>query len=121
MMYHHILLNLHSLFVSTTEKFVQNFVGNLELETSDNDDAMYNSDVKKVDCTNLICNKRISNKGQERSAGRPGNRPIGAREAAQNFEACLGPYATRDCVQSLHTGHNTHDDEQASSRRPRED
>ena len=65
MLYHNILLHLHSLFLSTTENFVQNFVGNLELESSDSDDAMYNSDVKEVDCTNLICNKRISCAGQK--------------------------------------------------------
>ena len=64
------------------------------------------------------CNKRISNAGQEWSAGRPGNRPIGAREAARNSETCLGPYATRT-VQP-HTGCNTRED-QASSRRPRKE
>ena len=38
-------------------------------------DAVYNSDVKDVDCIQLKCNKRISDAGQERSAGRPGHTP----------------------------------------------
>ena len=58
------------------------------------DDALYGMDVKEVACTTDICNKRISVAGQEWLAGRPGNRPIGAREAARNTETCLGPYAT---------------------------
>ena len=56
------------------------------------DDALYISDVNDVACTDDICNKRISCAGQEWSAGRPGNRPIGASDAARNSETCLGPY-----------------------------
>ena len=89
------------------------------LETSDLNNAMYYNDVNQVICTeNKYCNKRISCAGLERSAGRPGNRPTGARTVARNTQTCLGPYATRT-VQSLHTGHNTRDSRQASSRRPR--
>ena len=66
-------------------------------------------------------NERINVVGQECSAGRPGNRPIGAREVAQNTQTCLGPYDTRDIVQP-HTGHNTRVSRRASSRLPcRED
>ena len=98
----------NSLSVSATENSVKNSVGKFELETSDIDGALHYSDVREVICTeNLICNKRISNAGQEWSAGRPGNRPIGARDAAQNSDTCLGPYATCDCVQSPLMGHNT--------------
>ena len=60
-------------------------VGNLnfDLETCDLNDAMYYNDVKEVICTeNSICNKRISNAGQEWPAERPGNRPLGARDVA---------------------------------------
>ena len=57
-------------------------------------DATYDENVKDVACMDPI-NKRISCAGPEWSAGRPGNRPIGAREAARNTETCLGPYATR--------------------------
>ena len=84
------------------------------------DDALYISDVKDVACTLESCNKRISVAGQEWSAGRLGNRPIGAREAARNTKTCLGPYATRDTVQP-HTGHNTRGPGQASSRPQPED
>ena len=87
------------------------------LENGVVDDALYSSDVNEVACTTNDCNKRISNAGQEWSTGRPGNRPIGAREAAHNSETCLGPYATCDCVQP-HTGHNTCDPRQASSQLP---
>ena len=82
------------------------------------DDAMYNMYVKDVACTESSCNKRISYAGQEWSAGRPGNRPTGASEAARNTETCLGPYATRETVQP-HAGCNTRE-EQASSR-PRQE
>ena len=71
---------------------------NFELGTDDSDDAMYISGVNDVACTNEIYNKRISNPGQEWSAGRPGNRPIGARKATHNSETYLGPYTTRDCI-----------------------
>ena len=84
------------------------------------DDAMYSMNLNDVACTDGICNKRISVAGQEWSAGRPGNRPIGAREAARNIETCLGPYATRETVQP-HTGHNIRGPGQASSRPRKED
>ena len=87
------------------------------LRTGDLNDAMYYNDVNEVDCTKDICNKRISCAGQEWSAGRPGNRSIGARDAARNFDTCLGPYATR-IVQSPRAGCNTREIE-ASSRLPR--
>ena len=83
------------------------------------DDAMYSkaiNDVNEVACTNEQCNKRISNAGQEGSAGRPGNRPIGASGAACNSEMCLWPYATRATVQP-HTGSNTREDEASSTTR----
>ena len=53
--------------------------------------------------------------------GRPYNRSIGARSAASAPKECLGPYATRDHRQSHHTGLNTRDMRQTSTRRPRED
>ena len=84
------------------------------------DDAMYSNAVNEVDCTIESCNKRISYVGQEWSAGRPGNRPIGARTAARNSDMCLGPYATR-IVQSPHTGCNTHEIEASSRRLPRKE
>ena len=94
-------------------------VSNL-LRTGDLNDALYNIDVKEVICTDEeICNKRISHAGQEWSAGRPGNRPIGASDAARNSETCLGPYATR-IVQSPYTGCNPREIE-ASSRLPRKE
>ena len=77
---------------------MQKFVGSFELRIGDLNDVMYTSDVNEVTCTNPNCNKRISNAGQEWSVGRPGNRPIGAREAARNSDTCLAPYAARDCV-----------------------
>ena len=92
---------------------------NFELETGDCDDAMYISNVNEVDCTNTICNKRISYAGQDWSEGRPDNRPIGASDAAHNSQMCLGPSAIRKSRQSPHTGHNTRDSNEASSRQPR--
>ena len=44
----------NSLSVSATENSVKNSVGNFELETRDLHDAMYNSDVKEVICTEKI-------------------------------------------------------------------
>ena len=41
----------HTLFVSTAENFVQNFVGNFELGIGNLNDAMYASDVNEVICT----------------------------------------------------------------------
>ena len=80
-----------------------------------NDDALYYGDLNEVACTIEICNKRISTAGQEWSAGRPGNRPIGARDVARNSETYLGPYATRSAIQP-HMGNNTRDSRQTSSR-----
>ena len=73
-------------------------------------DALYYSNLNEVACTNLKYNKRISTAGQEWSAGRLGNRPIGARTAARNSETCLGPYATGNAVQPQ-TGHNPCEEE----------
>ena len=39
------------------------------------DDALYRLGVKDVACTLQNCNKRISDAGPERSAGRPGHTP----------------------------------------------
>ena len=39
------------------------------------DDALYSMGVKDVACTFQTCNKRISDAGPERSAGRPGHTP----------------------------------------------
>ena len=64
--------------------------------------------------------KGLVSRGQEWSAGRSGNRPIGAREAARNIQTCLGPYAIRDTVQP-HMGHNTRGPRQASWRPRPED
>ena len=106
------------LSVSATENFVKNSVSNFELETVDLHDAMYNINVIEVISTEyLSCNKRISNEGQQWSAGRPGNRPMAARDAAQNSDTYLGAYATCDCVQSPLVGHKTRGEIQASSRR----
>ena len=55
-------------------------VRNFELESVhlvDAPDAVYNrTNVKDVECTKDICNKRISTAGPEWSAGRPGHTPI---------------------------------------------
>ena len=82
-----------------------------------NDDTLYYGDLNEVAYTIETYNKRISTTGQEWSAGRPGNRTIGARTAAHNSEMCLGPYTICSAVQP-HTGHNTRGNE-ASSRLPR--
>ena len=95
-------------------------VGNFELGTDGHVNAMYNESLNDVDCINLNCNKRISDAGQERSAGRPDNRSIGARSAARAAMACLGPYITRTSTTPHHTGPNTRTKEQASSRRVQE-
>ena len=110
----------HSLSVSPTSILESQSVGklNFELETGDLHDAFYISNVNEVACTNEICNKRISNEGQQWSAGRLGNRPTGARDAACNSQTCLGPYAAHELVQLTPTGHNTHEENEASSRRP---
>ena len=109
----------HPLSVSPIDILNLQSVGNvnLELGTGDFDDAMYISNVNEVACTTKICNKRISDARQEWSAGRLGYRPIGASDAACSSEMCLEPYATNASVQSPHTGYNTHETRQASSRR----
>ena len=90
----------YSLSVSPLDILESESGGNVqnELETGDCDDVLYISSVTDVACTISKCYKRISVAGQEWSAGRPGNRPIGAREAARNAQTCLGPYATCDTV-----------------------
>ena len=92
---------------------------NFELGTGDLNDVLYINVVIDVDCTKEICNKTVSCAGPEWLVGRPGNRPIGARKVAHELETCLGPYATRTTVHPHPMGHNTHDEDQASSRRPR--
>ena len=90
----------YSLSISRTDVLNLQSVGNVhyELEIGVDDDALYISNVNDVACTNKICNKRISTAGQEWSVGRPGNRPIGARDAARNPQTCLGPYATHKTI-----------------------
>ena len=89
-----------SLSISPSDILDLQFDGNVQnlLETGVSDDALYISNVRDVACTILKCNKRISVVGQERSVGRPGNRPIGARDTTCNPEMCLGPYATCNTV-----------------------
>ena len=79
---------------------------------------MYSNDVNDVACTIEKCNKRISCARPEWLAGRPGNRPIGARGATPNPQMCLGPYATCEIVQPR-TGQNSHVSRQTSSGLPR--
>ena len=118
---HHPIFFPHSLFAYPSDILELQSSANVQykLETGA-DDALYINDLNEVACTIEKCNKRISNAGQEWSAGRPGNRPIGARNAARNSDTYLGPSATRDCTQP-HTGHNTCEEEQALSRRPRQE
>ena len=109
----------HSLSVSPPDILESQSGGNVQnkLETGDCDDALYISSVKDVACTISKCNKRISVARQEWSAGRQGNRSIGAREAARNTQTYLGPYATHETIQPR-TSHNTHVPRQASSGLP---
>ena len=117
---------LHSFFpdslsVSPSDILKVQSGGNVhyQLGTGDLNDAMYYNDVNEVICTeNESCNKRISCAGQEWSARRPGNRPIGASTTTWNSNMCLGPYATCT-IQSPHTGHNTREDQASSRRLPR--
>ena len=112
----------YSLFVSPMDILKSQSVGNVyyQLETGVDDDALFINDLNEVACTIEKCNKRISCVEPERSAGGPGNRPIGARDAARNTEMCLGPYATCTTIQP-HTGHNTRVSRQSSSRpRPKD-
>ena len=87
-----------SLSVSPTDILSVQSIGNsnFELGTGDLTDAMYYNNVNEVTCTKEICNKRISYAGQDWSAWRRGNRPIGASDAARNSQTCLGPSATRE-------------------------
>ena len=107
----------YSLSVSPIDILKLQSIGNVhyELETGVDDDLLYINGLNEVACTIEKCNKRISCAGSERSAGRPGKRPIGAREATQNTQTCLGPYATCATVQP-HTGYNTRDSRRVSSR-----
>ena len=82
---------------------------------------MYDESANDVDFINLKSNKTISHAGQERSAGRPDTRSIGARSAASAPMACLGPCATRASTTPHRTGPNTRVKEQASSVRVQED
>ena len=59
----------HSLYVSTTENFVQNSVGNFELGIGDLNDAMYTNNANEVTCTNLNCNKRTAMRGRNGQRG----------------------------------------------------
>ena len=57
------------------------------------DDALYSMGVKDVACTFQNCNKRISDAGPERSAGRPGHTPIRRNLACGKTieDSCAGP------------------------------
>ena len=56
------------------------------------DDALYTMDVNDVACTDQSCNKRISDEGPERSAGRPGHTPTRHILACGNTieDSCAG-------------------------------
>ena len=56
------------------------------------DDALYISNVNDVACTLEPCNKRISNAGPERSAGRPGHTPTRCELACEKTieDSCAG-------------------------------
>ena len=57
------------------------------------DDALSRMDVNDVACTLKICNKRISDAGPERSAGRPGHTPNRREFACDKTieDSCVGP------------------------------
>ena len=57
------------------------------------DDALYSMVVKDVACTFQFCNKRISDAGPERSAGRPGHTPTRRNLACEKpiEDSCAGP------------------------------
>ena len=59
---------------------------------ADVDDALYEHDVYDVACTDRICNKRISDAGPERSAGRPGHTPSRRELACEKTieDSCAG-------------------------------
>ena len=88
------------------------------LGTGEPVDTLYKESINYVAYINSNCSKRISGAGQERSAGRPDNRSIGARRATRAPMACLGPHATCDHLQPHHTGNNTCDVSQGLSGRP---
>ena len=85
----------HSLSVSPPdilESYSGGVVQNLLGIGADVDDAVYNSDVNDVACTNKQCNKRISYAGPERSAGRPGHTPTRRNLACEKTieDSCAG-------------------------------
>ena len=123
---------------------------NYMLETGANvEDALYKKDVNDVDCTDRICNKRISCAGPERSAGRPGHTPIRRELACDKTieDSCAGqdwsagrpgnrPFGASSAacpshitacsgpygtafVQTHHTGHNTREETSMASSTPR--
>ena len=68
----------HSFSASPSDILSQQSVGpvHYSLGTGANvEDALYIEDVNDVACTDQSCNKRISDAGPERSAGRPGHTP----------------------------------------------
>ena len=109
----------NSLFVSSTNILSTQSIGNFVLGTIAPTNALYGEDVKDVVCTLLDfwCNKRISDAGLERSAGRLDNKSIGVRSALKEW---LGPYATRNHSSSHHTDHNTCETRQPLTRIPRD-
>ena len=109
----------HSLSVSAPDILESQSGGPVQnlLESGANvDDALYSMDVNDVACMDRICNKRISDAGPERSAGRPGNRPFGASSAAcpSLITACLGLYGNAS-RQPHHTGPNTREETYTAS------
>ena len=103
-----------SLSVSPTDILTSQSVGNVHylLGTGANmNDALYDCDLYDVACMENNCNKRINVAGPERSAGRPGHMPKGARSAAclSSYTACIGPYGTAS-RQLHHTSHNTREE-----------
>ena len=65
----------NSLSVTPMEILHSNSAGNFELEIGDFSDAVCKNAVNDVACTKVYCNKRISDVGPERSAGRLGHTP----------------------------------------------
>lgn len=91
------------------------------LGTDEPVDALYKESVNDMAYINLNCDKRISDAGEERSAGRPDNRSRGARRATRAPMACLEPHATWDHLQPRHTGTKVRDASQESLGRPRDE
>ena len=86
---------VHSFFASPSDILLQS-VGPVHslLETGASvDDALYRLGVKDVACTFQNCNKRISDAGPERSAGRPGHTPTRRNLACDKTieDSCAGP------------------------------